>query len=549
MLDTQSRVTVIGARKRVDVAVPTATPIGEYVAGLADLCGQQRRGPLPHAWSLALAGAAPLALDASLGSVGIADGEALYLRDLARDPGTDPVVDDVDELVAAQAQAQRDNSPPHGLVVISFGLLWLVATAMLALRFSSKPIGGAVLLILAGLGLIAGGWSLHQRQSPVPAVLRLVVALTAVPCPAVAGALVAQALAGSAYAWCGAISGVNVAALMAVAAIPEPVLIAVELQFAVAAGVAPLLILADASGTQSAAAAVVVALALLGTSKVLAATIAVSAKQTTRDATSVAEVVTDLLIRSRRLLTVVIAGPAVALAVAFVVLAASGGGYAVALTAVAGVALLVRARQRGFADEVVLIAGAGLVGLFAALTSLLNTYAPGSLMVGVFAVAGLGLVVLGMALTMMHRARQRSVHATPSPDGVSRRAPWVLSPSARIGTGSSTRSACSVTSPASPSPWVSSTSSPTWSAWVAPSWADRLGRFVEGARHDRIRGSLCPAPGLRIADRLNEARGTGRGRRHDPDHDRWHAGQLPGRRNTHAPMESRRLRAHIQRRR
>jgi hypothetical protein len=402
MLDTRSRITVVGARKRIDVAVPATTPIGEYVAGLADLCGQDGRGPLPAAWSLALAGAAPLPLDTSLGSVGIVDGQVLYLRDLARDPGADPVVEDVDELVAAQARAQRDRNMPPGLVVMALALLWLGGTAVLALRYQAAPIGPATLLIVAGLCLLGGGWSLYQRQGHIPAPLRLAVSLTAVPCLAIAGALVAHALAGGAYAWCGAIAGANVAMLMALAAVPEALLVAVELQFAAAAGLAPILVLAGAGLTQAAAAAAVVALALLGLSKTLAATIALSVQRPTRRASSVAHAVTELLIRSSRLLTVVIAGPSVALAIAFVVLAASGNGFAVALSAVAGVALLVRARQRGFTNEVVFIGGAGVVGLFAALTALLATVA-GGLTVGVFAVAGLGLLALGSALTMMRR--------------------------------------------------------------------------------------------------------------------------------------------------
>lgn len=403
MLDTRSRITVVGTRKRVDVAVPTTTPIGEYVVGLADLCGQDRGGPLPPAWSLALADAAPLPLDASLGSEGIVDGQVLYLRDLARDPGADPVVEDVDELVATQARAQRDTSMSHGLVVIAFGLIWLVGTAVLALRYREAPIGPATLLILAGLCLLGGGWSLYQRQGRVPAALRLAVALAAVPCLVIAGVLVAQALAGPAYGWCGAIAGANVAALMALAAIPEALLVAVELQFAAAAGLVPLLVLADAGRTQAAAAVVVVGLAFLGVSKTLAAAIAVSSRRPSQNAESVAQVVTELLIRSRRLLAAVTAGPATALAISFTVLAASGNGYAVALAAVAGVALLVRARQRGFTDEVVLIGGAGLVGLFAALTALLTTYVSGALAVGVLAVAGLGLLALGSTLTMMRR--------------------------------------------------------------------------------------------------------------------------------------------------
>ena len=41
-----SRVTVVGKKKRVDVAVPSSTLIGEYSARLAG-CAEQERDPTP----------------------------------------------------------------------------------------------------------------------------------------------------------------------------------------------------------------------------------------------------------------------------------------------------------------------------------------------------------------------------------------------------------------------------------------------------------------------------------------------------------------------
>src|SRR5258708_12497466 len=90
MIAGRSRGTVIGARRRVDVALPTMAPIGEYSAGLASMCGQDSRRALPPAWSLAVAGAAPLPLTASLAESGVVDGQVLSLRPLAPDPPPDP---------------------------------------------------------------------------------------------------------------------------------------------------------------------------------------------------------------------------------------------------------------------------------------------------------------------------------------------------------------------------------------------------------------------------------------------------------------------------
>ncbi|MFG2041285.1 EsaB/YukD family protein [Dactylosporangium sp. NPDC048998] len=404
MLDARSRVTVVGVRKRVDVALPTTAPIGEYAAGLADLCGQERRNALPAAWSLALAGEAALSLDTSLGAAGVTDGQILYLRDVARDPDTEPIVEDVGEIVAEQAQSQRDNAPPAGLVVIGFGLLWLFATGLLALWYQESAIGGALALIAAGLVMVASGWSLSQRETPVPAGLRLLVMLTAVPCLAAAGALVATALAGGGYVWAGAVGGANVAALMALAALPEAVIIALAVELGVAAVVAPVLIALHTNAVQTSATVVIVALAFLGVAKLLAAGIAAWSRRPSKGPASMERSVTELLIRSRRLLTVVLAGPTLALAVAFVVLAASRGGFAIALSAVVGVALLVRARQRGFTNELILIGGAGVVGLFSALVALMSRYhLNGTVIVAGLAALGAALIGVGMAGSMMRR--------------------------------------------------------------------------------------------------------------------------------------------------
>src|SRR5689334_8283692 len=132
MNDRRSRVTVVGGGRRLDLAVPAAAPVGEFAPRLAELCGEPQGGPLPHAWSLQLAGAAPLPLDASLADHGVTDGQVLYLSDLTTDPTAGPVVEDIDDLVGAEAEAQHRASVPRSLVVLGFGLIWLAATAVVA---------------------------------------------------------------------------------------------------------------------------------------------------------------------------------------------------------------------------------------------------------------------------------------------------------------------------------------------------------------------------------------------------------------------------------
>lgn len=53
MADQQCRVTVVGQRRRVDLAVPATAPIGEYVGELAGMCGESDDDAMPAAWSLA----------------------------------------------------------------------------------------------------------------------------------------------------------------------------------------------------------------------------------------------------------------------------------------------------------------------------------------------------------------------------------------------------------------------------------------------------------------------------------------------------------------
>jgi type VII secretion integral membrane protein EccD len=410
MNDRRSRVTVIGGRRRLDLAVPAAAPVGEYAPRLAELCGEQQGGPLPRAWSLQVAGAAPLPIDASLADSGVTDGQILYLSDLTTDPTAGPVVEDIDELVGAEAEAQHQASVPRSLVVLGFGLTWLVATTVVAWRgHGSGQLTISVGFIVCALLLIAIGWTLDQRRAPVPAVLRLLVSLTAVPCMAVAGAWTAQFAAGATLRWPGAIAGANIAALMAMATTPEAVILVIEVQLAAAAVLTPLLIVLRATGVQTAAATVIAALSLIGLSKRLAAAITSWAQGADAEAPTTAHAVTQLLIRARRLLGAVVAGPAVALAVALPVLAFSRQPFGLALAAVAGLALLIRAEQSGFTGEVVLIGAAGMVGIFGALAGVIWWLVPvGPPAVLLLALCGVALVG-GSAVATLNRQHHEAV--------------------------------------------------------------------------------------------------------------------------------------------
>jgi hypothetical protein len=393
MQDVRSRVTVVGARRRVDVAVPSAAPIGEYVAGLADLCGQDRRDALPAAWSLALAAGPPLPLGESLAAVGVVDGQVLYLRDAATDPDDVPVVLDIDEAVMASAERLRDYGVRRGLLVTGIGLAWSAAAAVLLWTMPPAAwMTAAVGLALGGLALVLLGWGLERRRAALPPGLLLALSLSATPGFAVAGGLLGDAVAGSAVRWPGALLGANLAVLLALSATPQGALIALELSLALAAVLAPGLVAAHADATQSATAAAVAALAVLALSRRIAALIAVFGQASTEPV--------DLLARTRRLLLVVLLGPVCTLLVTLPLLGRSGNGWAVAFEVVIAFGLLGRANQAVVPIESTLLAGAGAAGLFGLASVWLLDPSTAGWGVALVVLAGLAAVGVGVGFAL-----------------------------------------------------------------------------------------------------------------------------------------------------
>src|SRR5260370_828358 len=114
------------------------------------------------------------------------------------------------------------------------------------------------------------------------------------------------ALAGRSFLWVGGIGGASAAVLMSLAATPEAVVLLIAVQFAVALLLSSLIVAVHATGTQVAAATVVAMLSLLGLAKMAAALVTVWSHRQHSHGNSMANVATDMLIRSRRLLTVLV---------------------------------------------------------------------------------------------------------------------------------------------------------------------------------------------------------------------------------------------------
>src|SRR5262245_58353156 len=219
------------------------------------MCGQDRRVLMPAAWSLAAAGAPPLPPGASLADAGVTDGQVLYLRDITGDPALAPVVEDLDELVIGDAQRLKREAGSPGAAAIAAGLCWItVAAVYLAGRHGPHSLTAAVSLACAGLALPSTAWALSIRQVRVPPTIRLAMSLASIPCLTVAGTLLGDAVAGSQFVWAGAIAGANAAVAITLATTPEAILFALELQFAAAAVMMPVLLAVQATLVQAAAA-------------------------------------------------------------------------------------------------------------------------------------------------------------------------------------------------------------------------------------------------------------------------------------------------------
>jgi hypothetical protein len=368
LADEMSRVTVIGAHRRVDVAVPANTPIGEYTARLAAMCGQERDDALPPAWSLAVAGEAVMPLDASLSELGVTDGRVLYLRDLADGPGEPPMVEDLEEIIAEETRQQRARMMPTGVLYLSLGLLWLFAAAMVA-GLSENPATLAItLLTMVALTVLGASWMLQQRRYSLPPALTVALGLSAVPLLTAAGIEGAEVFGVS--PWAGGIIGANLGTAMVLAITPSAAVFAVEVQAVAAAVLGLLLVGLNADRIEGAAVVTALAIGMYALARRTAATVTAWGRRpvNTRTLTETGADRTIELVRfSGRLLGVVLAGPTIAMLTALPLLALTGRPIPVSLALVVSLALLARARLAGFTAELVAYGITGAAGLFVTL--------------------------------------------------------------------------------------------------------------------------------------------------------------------------------------
>ena len=386
--------------------MPAAAPIAEYAHELADMCGQQDSDAMPAAWSLAPPGRRALAPTLSLAGAGVIDGQVLYLRDVTDGEYDEPVVMDVEELVAEASDrvgGPRWNNPVRAAAAVVAGLGLLVAAPLQAAAdggASGGSLPGAIAVFTA-LFLPFLAWTARRSGWPVPALPRQLMAPAAAPALATAAWILLRPVLPPHAALIAVGLAAVLGALLALLAVPGVVCLAVQ-----ALSLVALLVLAVLSGLHASAPQAAATVALAGYAMLAAAPwasghlISFWPLPETGALDAGEEARTDV-VRGRLLLSAWVAVSATALAGALVVLGREPDWYAVGLVGCLSVALLRRAGGYLLLAEaapVLLAAGAGLFTVVVHLPRMVSSLPPQ------FGTAAAGLVgsmvlVLGVALS------------------------------------------------------------------------------------------------------------------------------------------------------
>jgi type VII secretion integral membrane protein EccD len=406
-------VTVVGENRRVNVALPAAAPIAEFVIWLARMCGNKDDDAFPAVWSVARAGSAPLPTASSLSASGVVDGEVLYLRDAAMGEADEPAVMELDEAVeraATRFESWRWTPRTRAVAWVSAGCAWLVA-AFLALAADGRvrADGGrsGALVLAAALGSSGlAAWACRRRKS-MPGAVIAALAVSVIPQFAVAAWLAVGSHATPGGAMIAAAVGAVVGSVFCLAAVPGTVTAAVMVLVLTASSVAIVLSIIRADTAQSAGAAIVVAFALSSIApQVVGKLVAYAPFERQRALLDGGRVPEQVALAWWMLATwnLVIA---VAEAAALVELASSRDAFALGLVGCASCALVIRGDSL-YATAVVPGALAGAVGALVLLLELSNrTHDAGWIVPSAGAVIGLGLVAFGLAGSFPGGRRKR----------------------------------------------------------------------------------------------------------------------------------------------
>jgi type VII secretion integral membrane protein EccD len=158
------RVTIVGPRRRVDLALPARIPFAELFPAMASYAGldEDAARQAPSGWVLQRLGEAPFPLEATPLQTGLRDGELIYLR--PREAQLPQLAfDDVADVIASGIGDRPDRWGPRETrrVTLGAGALALAAGAV-ALLFSGPPwakpaaaAGAVAVLLLVGAALLS----------------------------------------------------------------------------------------------------------------------------------------------------------------------------------------------------------------------------------------------------------------------------------------------------------------------------------------------------------------------------------------------------------
>lgn len=405
--------TVVGENRRVNVALPAAAPIAEYVIWLARMCGNKDDDAFPAVWSVARAGRAPLPATGSLSASGVVDGEVLYLRDTALGEADEPAVMELDEAVeqaATRFENWRWTPRTRAVAWVSVGCAWLVAT-FLALaadgrvRVHGGQMGAVVLAAALGSsGLAAWAW---RRRRSMPRAVTVALAVSVIPQFAVAARLAAGSHASPSGAMIAVAVGALVGSVFCLAAVPATVTAAVMILMLVASSVAIVLSILRADAAQSAGVAIVVAFALSSIAPQVVGKLVAYAPFERRRALLDGGRVPDQVALAWWMLAACHLVIAVAEAAALVELASSTDAFALGLVGCASCALVIRG-DTPYVTAVVPGSLAGAVGALVLLFELSGrTHDAAWIVPAAGAVIGLGLVAFGLAGSFQGGGRKR----------------------------------------------------------------------------------------------------------------------------------------------
>ena len=391
MIDELCRITVVGGRRRVDLAVPVHAPICDYADSLAALCALEDNDLMPAAWSLGPLPAKPYPPGRSLTDLGAVDGQVFYLCDALAGEADEPVVQDIAEHVE-QARAgrldRRWDESGRSPATLAGSLLWLAATALaLGLRRpadQADAVLAAAFAAVVGLGSALFARIAEARAWPVRRWIRHSASMCAIPCLAVAARAVVlarlaaghripslaahtQGLTSHESSVLAAAAGALAGALVAATASVGIATCAAFCFTAAAALVAAALAVFGASGAQSAVVAAVAAYFLLASGPATTVRIARYAFRHDRQRHGTGldenEAVRAAVGRAMQLLAVWTAAGSAVAGTALVVCALTGSTTIHAAAACLGLALLLRSGGASLAVEVLAVGAAGGAGV------------------------------------------------------------------------------------------------------------------------------------------------------------------------------------------